>query len=380
MTFPKRKRKIRILKEKKYSKFYKVNDIELSALKRGVQLMDIARDHFKFGAGNQYHCYFGSDGENYIRWKKARALIGISRNADTNDFFNFFNQRATKEGHEVLDDCAENIIIAYYAARFINGGACREQADLMAFLTIMFRNFPEQYRRIKLIYLAGTIAHYILVVEANGANRSIVLDPWVPASQACIFEHSRWGGLPDKYYELIWTLNLDEERRFGHRYLNRLRQYGQEDIRQRVENNIAIETFLNKGESVEVDWICTYNKCQEKWKKTAIITKNGKKICPKCKKAGRTKEVEELPKESRKIYYKIPFEDIYVAKRNSVLEIYENLGIIKKSLVNKKSLLDTDKYHIILPYTNKDKPDEEDLKFWNRHHLYMRTYQWGVIE
>jgi hypothetical protein len=376
MPFFKRKRKIKILKDKKYSEYYRVNDTELSALKRGAQLMEIARDFFKFGAGNQSYPYYGSDGESYIRWRKTRALSNITKNDDINDFISYFEELiVTHSNTENPDYCAENIIIAYYAACFTRGGNCRETSDLMAFLIIMFRGLPEDYRRIKLVYMGGDIAHYILIIESRTNNRAIVLDPWVPATQACLLEDSQWGGLDDDEYDEIWTINLDSECRFRGRYLQRLKQYGEADCRELVENNQAIQTLLEKGDSTNVFWECTYKKCLAEWTNQAIIEENGENYCPKCWNKNLEKKVQRIKNAPERRYYKIPIKnDNMEAELNLRMELYENLGIIDDSLTNE------DKKHVIIPYTNKNKPDNEDIEFWKRHHLIMRTYNgWGNL-
>ena len=136
------------------------------------------------------------------------------------------------------------------------------------------------YRKIKLVYLTGNVAHYILVIEGNGGCRDIVLDPWLPASQACLFEHSKWKKAPS---QCIWTMNLGAKNCFsgsiGARLLYRLSLQGKKEFKE-VIGDEKKDWSVDK---VNVKWKCRDNKnCGRKWNDQAIITYNNENYCPAC--------------------------------------------------------------------------------------------------
>jgi predicted nucleic-acid-binding Zn-ribbon protein len=347
-------------------KYYKVTDEELSALKHGAELMELAREFFNAGPGNQRSCHIGSNGEAYIRWRKARALKKLPLNQAAKDYVKFFERQISPNCTKPAEDAVTDLVVGFEAAYFVKGGNCAENADMMAFLVIANNGLTEQYRRLHRLWLARA-GHEITILETtNRSGRPILLDPWIPASQACLLEHSRWR-VALKKYKPDWSIDIANENKFCTPFVKGLMKYSETEGETIINNDPMVQRLKKDGEGAYVQRQC--RACGKKWRKDLLVKdkKGVKKLCPNCKKS-------KLYSISNTEYYKPPYHKNIEAKMNLNIHLYHNIGVIHEDIAH------DEKGRAVIPYTLNERPAEADINYWKTHHKRMRTYRWGQVE
>lgn len=428
---------------------YHVGRVTLSALKNAADLLEESRTLFTTGAQNQKFTMLGSEGMSYVMWKVSKDLETTCKNQIKGGLRKYHNHLVSciAKGvgrklpkKELIDDHVTGVLMAMCSG----GGNCMENAELMAYLIIKNGGLGGGYDVVKRMYLDGSDHEIVVVEHTAGEQRlfpDIMIDAWVPATQACLVRDSYWGArepyswavnvnlLSKKLYDKSKTAYdalCTEREKSGKK--NRIGYDQWVDARtgtkskgyevffdkvsaevDRARKSMAGKTEalfrkykFGKGCHVAVHFYCNAEGCNSEWSKPALefdYREKGEarnRYCPLCEAGPMSYKILEKQR-----YYKPPFQE-----PEDRWKVVEKLNEDKDENYKRKAyekIIDREWEINIKPgnYANTgiiDLPDESDdlyyiiysrrkgyetgsdnRKFWIKHFKKMRTYQWGEV-
>jgi len=245
----------------------------VSLLKEYSKLLEKARsEHMMFGSGNIGLTQYMSYGESHCRWEAIMKLTGkIAKNITFKKTWSPLVEKLKKNNELYLYDKSETGISQFYqmlctinAAKALHGGNCAQTADLMTCL-VLRDGLKWGYDWVHCYRLR--VEHMICVVGHENRKRAnmneyIVLDPWLPFSQICLFQDYMFRNSVDDKLSWMWSVKLTKD--FQNNKLwktgKKLAKLYGKDLYEKYVKPL-LET---RAKTAEVEWSCKH--CGTKYK------------------------------------------------------------------------------------------------------------------
>jgi len=378
---------------------------ELKALQVGAEMMEVARrSHLTMGAGNIELPLLLTDGAAHYWNQKTRSYcynktiqkkveklykeIGKARMKSEKQ-----QSYVRSKSIETIDDYLCECMTTYSLTAALPGGACAENANTIAALLVLRGRANSEYNWLHRVYLPQPVSHEICLLGKKSRTigdmgRYVLLDPWVPMSQACLFKDSCW--YSERIEKMLrWSMELGKKKKEKklHEFYKKVKEIGEKN---RKEGEKWIEDIIKKGEKVEMLYEC--DTCKRKFSRGGLVQWHydvkteptsdwsrmvlvpGENKCPTQKYTECNGELTDLrPRITIPLILKDTYKDLKgKGWKNLGVESYSQDSILSKGWDGDKGEL------TIIAYTKGNESNAR--KYWVNHLNRMREYSWGRIE